>query len=566
MAGNTPTSSPGIGKREQAGGVRDTMDDWYGSASHTVPELLEHAATRWQDTPFVVDEDGEITSFGNLLCKAKALAGALIARGIEHGDTVAIWAPNRSGWILAACAIEAIGAILVPINTRFRGAEAAYILAKSRAKALFTVRSFLGADYPALLRQALGADAGDRITGLPALETIAMLPGEPAGDGAVAWKSLLASSAPADQVAARMAAVRPKDICDILFTSGTTGHPKGAMHAHGQALWMPGIWNQANDLRAGDRMLIVNPFFHSFGYRAGWVSALLGGMTVYPMAVFDALRTLETIARERISVLMGPPTVFSALLDHPQRGAFDLSSLRVGHTGSSNVPVELIERARRELAFELFLTSYGLTEATALVSVCRPGDSAETVARTVGRPLPGTEVRIADPQNGRSRAQGESGEVLVRGPNVMQGYFEDPAATADAIDAEGWLHTGDIGSIGADDMLRIHDRLKDVIIVGGFNVYPAEVEHVLATHPAIAEAAVIAIPDARMGEVCGACVVLHPGHALTLDDLTAWARERLANYKVPRHLRLLASLPKTPLGKVQKFLLKHGDTPAASDT
>jgi HIP---CoA ligase len=408
-----------------------------------------------------------------------------------------------------------------------------------------------------MLQEALGgAGAAGPVAGLPNLGTIVLLEGDQTRAGTTSWNGFLANPAPLDLLKERERQVTPDATCDILFTSGTTGNPKGAMHSHGQSLWMAGIWNRSNGLRRGDRVLIVNPFFHSFGYRAGWVSALLAGMSVYPMATFDVECVLKQIEANRISVLMGPPTLFTSILDHPDREKYDLSSFRVGHTGSSNVPVELIHRARDELAFDIFLTSYGLTEATALVSVCYPTDSAETIARTVGHALPGTELRIAGP-SGEAQPQGESGELLVRGPNVMQGYFEDPEGTAQAIDDEGWLHTGDVGMIGADGTLRILDRLKDVVIVGGFNAYPAEIEHVLITHPAIAEAAVIAIADERMGEVCAACVVLREGATLTLSELAEWSRERLANFKVPRHLFIRDYFPKTPLGKVQKFLLKQ---------
>jgi acyl-CoA synthetase (AMP-forming)/AMP-acid ligase II len=495
-------------------------------------------------------------SFGGLEAEIEAAARGFIGLGVEHGDRVAIWAPNGVGWIIAASATEMIGGIMVPINTRFRGAEAGYLLEKSAAKVLCTVGSFLGNDYLGLLQAALGTAAGGRpVEGLLLLEHCVLLDGEPARADTLAWDDLVAGGAASSALARRERAVTPQTICDILFTSGTTGQPKGAMHCHGQALWMAGIWNRANDLRRSDRVLIVNPFFHSFGYRSGWVSALLAGMTAFPQAVFDVDTVLQRIDAHRISVLMGPPTLFTSILDHPDRTRFDLSSLRVGHTGSSNVPVELIYRVREELTFDLFLTSYGLTEATALVSVCNPSDDFETIARTVGYPLPRTELRIVSP-DGEFLSAGQSGELLVRGPSVMQGYFDDPDATAKAIDPEGWLRTGDVGILDENGRLRILDRLKDVVIVGGFNAYPAEIEIVLAAHPSIAESAIIAIPDDRLGEVCGACVVLRPGATLSNAELAAWARSRLANFKVPRHLFIFDRLPRTPLGKVQKFLLK----------
>lgn len=531
--------------------------DWYGELQHTMPELIRRAARLSADDLFVVGEDGRSLTFRQFEQAVETAARAFLARDIEIGDRVAIWAPNSSGWIVAACAIEMIGAVMVPINTRFRGGEAGYILAKSRAKLLWTAGTFLENDYVAMLQQALGGTTAERpVDGLPDLQAILLIEPNAQREGTLSWSEFLQHVAPADNLLLRERAVRPDTICDILFTSGTTGQPKGAMHAHGQALWMVGMWNRSNNLQRGDRALIVNPFFHSFGYRSGWVSALLAGMTVYPMAVFDTDAMLRQIEASRVSVLMGPPTIFYALLDHPRRADFDLSSLRVGHTGSANVPVDLIARAREELGFEIFLTSYGLTEATALVTVNYPEDDFETIARTVGRALPDTELKIIAP-DGRSLPAGEPGELLVRGPNVMQGYFEDPEATAAAINANGWLHTGDVGMLDEGGLLRILDRLKEVVIVGGFNVYPAEVENILRSHPAISEVAIIAIPDDRMGEVCGACVVLREGKALDLACLNVWARDRMANFKMPRHLFVRNSFPRTPLGKVQKFLLKQ---------
>lgn len=520
------------------------------SLEHSLPAVIAHVARRHEDRTFIVEADGRRTSFGAFEAQVTRLSAALVAHGIEHGDRVAIWAPNGREWIVAASAIESIGAILVPINTRFKGREAGFALSKTRASALFTVGEFLGNNYAAMLREACGDALGDRpCAGLPALRHIVEMDGD-------AFETFQATRADQSVVAARMAAVRPQDIADILFTSGTTGEPKGAMHNHGQALWMPAVWNEANDLRAGDRMVIVNPFFHSFGYRSGWVSALIAGITVYPIASFDAADLLALIDREAISVLMGPPTIFFSLMEHPGFADHDLSSLRVGHTGAANVPVDLIRAAREQFGFEIFLTSFGQTESTALVTVNRPGDSFETIAKTVGLPLPGVELRICGSDGGQA-PQGESGELLVRGPNVMQGYFEEPEQTAATIDAEGWLHTGDVACIGADGRLRILDRLKDVVIVGGFNAYPAEIENMLRQHPAIADAAVLAWPDERMGEVCAAVVILAPGADLSLAELSAWSREQMANYKVPRHLFTVSEFPRTPLGKVQKFALRE---------
>lgn len=525
---------------------------------HTLPRVIAHVAQRHGQADFIVETEGKRTSFAAFAEQVERLARAMIAQGIAHGDRVAIWGPNSRQWIVTASAAESIGAIMVPINTRFKGREAGFAMSKTRARALFTVGTFLGHNYTAMLREACGGASADHpCSGLPDLSHIVEMDSD-------AFEIFQAKSVGRDDYATRAHAVTPATIADILFTSGTTGEPKGAMHNHGQALWMPAVWNEANDLRAGDRMAIVNPFFHSFGYRSGWVSGLIAGITVYPIAAFDAEELLALIEREAITILMGPPTIFFSLMDHPRFADYDLSSLRVGHTGAANVPVDLIRAGRERFGFDLFLTSFGQTESTALVTVNRPGDSFETIAKTVGLPLPGVEIRIAG-SDGAPAPDGESGELLVRGPNVMQGYFEEPEQTAATIDGDGWLHTGDVGCIGPDGRLRILDRLKDVVIVGGFNAYPAEIENMLRQHPAIADAAILAWPDERMGEVCAAAVILADGAKLTLAELTAWSREQMANYKVPRYLFLVDEFPRTPLGKVQKFALRDQLTSETRD-
>jgi acyl-CoA synthetase (AMP-forming)/AMP-acid ligase II len=515
------------------------------AAARTMADLVVAAARTYGDALAIIDEGGFRLSFRALQAAARRAAGAFIAAGVAHGDRIAVWAPNSAAWIVAAVAMQMVGGILVPLNTRFKAPEAAYILRKTRPHLLLTVGNFLGNDYFGMLARELGGVAGEtKLSALPSISQVVLLD-DAVQESCIKWHDFLSTRVDDAALNSRMSLVAAADTGDILFTSGTTGAPKGAMHAQGQALWMVEQWMRANDLRPGDRQLVVNPFFHSFGYRSGFVTGLMAGMATWPMAVFDPVAAMEIVARERITVLMGPPTLFFSILDHPRRGEFDLSSLRVAHTGSSNVPVELIRRLREELGFLLVLTSYGLTESTALVSANAPGADFETIAGTVGLPLPGVELRI------------EGSEILVRGPNVMQGYFEDPVATAETIDAEGWLHTGDVGQIDANGNLRILDRIKDVVIVGGFNAYPAEIENTLMAHPAIAEIAIVAVPNARQGEVCGAAIVLREGRSLTLEELTDWCRERMANYKVPRHLIVVDSLPRTALGKPQKFLLRQ---------
>jgi acyl-CoA synthetase (AMP-forming)/AMP-acid ligase II len=418
---------------------------------------------------------------------------------------------------------------LVPLNTRFKADEAAYILDRSGAAMTFVSPPFLDNDYPAMV--------GDR-------------------KNVVVLDRQLWQGDASGEVDARMAAVTGDDTGDLIFTSGTTGQPKGVVTTQRQTIRVFDTWAEIVGLREGDRYLVVNPFFHTFGYKAGIIACLLRGATIVPQPVFDVPAVLDLIERERITVLPGPPTLYQSILDSPDRVSRDLSTLRLVVTGAAVVPVVLIERMRDELTIETILTAYGLTESTGTVTMCRQGDDPVTIATTSGRAIPDTEVRIVDP-SGNPVATGEAGEVVVRGYNVMQGYFEDPDATAETIDADGWLHTGDIGVMDEAGNVRITDRLKDMYVVGGFNAYPAEVEQVLATHPAIADSAVVGVPDERLGEVGMAFVVVRPGARVDPDEVVAFARERMANFKVPRHVEVVDALPRNASGKVLKFELRQ---------
>jgi acyl-CoA synthetase (AMP-forming)/AMP-acid ligase II len=346
----------------------------------------------------------------------------------------------------------------------------------------------------------------------------------------------------------------PNDPSDVVFTSATTGSPKGVVMAHGQTLRAYLDWCEWADLRADDRYLIANPFFHIFGYKAGCLACLMRGATNLPVAVFDAGTVLELVERERISVLPGPPTIYQSLLDHPDRDRRDISTLRLAVTGAADIPVELIRRVREELPFERILTGYGLTEA-GTVTGSRPDDDFEHIATTVGVPWPGFEVRTVT-ESGDDAAPGEPGEVAVRGETVMRAYLDDPDATAEAIDADGWLHTGDLGAFDDDGYLRIVGRIKDMFIVGGFNAYPAEIENLVLRHPRIAQVAIIGVPDERLGEVGMAFVVLHPGPTLEPSEIVEWARDEMANFKVPRSVVVLDELPVNATGKVVKDELR----------
>jgi acyl-CoA synthetase (AMP-forming)/AMP-acid ligase II len=552
--------------------VSDVVDPRGDLQWGTIPGLVVDAAARFGDADAVVDVDPDggpaaRLTFDELAERVGAAGRALVANGIERGDRVAIWAPNCAEWVEAALGAVAAGALLVPLNTRYRGAEAAYILRASGARLLFTVEGFLGTDYPAMLADAVAGGEAlrdlERVVSLRSGARTDIPSAAPdrstRGDPAIAWDDLLRDAAvcSAEVAAGRTASVTSGDLSDLIFTSGTTGHPKGAMSTHGQTLRTFATWSEVVGLREGDRYLVVNPFFHTFGYKAGILACLMSGATILPEAVFETERILARIAQERVTVLPGPPTMFQSILDHPDRGRFDLSSLRLVVTGAAVVPVELVERLRDELGVETVLTAYGLTEATGTVTMCRRGDPPEVVACTSGRAIPDVEVRVVGP-NGEDVPTGEPGEIVVRGYNVMRGYFNDAEATEAAIDAAGWLHTGDIGVLDESGNVRVTDRLKDMYVSGGFNVYPAEVEAVLRGHPSVAQVAVIGVPDPRMGEV-GLAVVVPADTASPdelPDELVEWARSRLANFKVPRAVRLVASLPVNASGKVLKRELR----------
>lgn len=512
----------------------------------TIPGLVRYSAEQFPDLEALVDGALRLT-FPELHAAVGESAAAAIAAGVEAGDRAAIWAPNIAEWVIAALGLLTAGAVLVPLNTRFKGREAADILARSRAKALFCVNGFLGNDYVAML-----ADAE-----LPDLKRTVVLRGDVA-PGAQAWGDYLdgGRSVAPDEVTARSAAVSGDDLSDILFTSGTTGRPKGVMVTHAQTLRVFGSWTEVIGLTRGDRYLIVNPFFHNFGYKAGLVACLMRGATILPVPTLDVPDVLRRVADESVSMLPGPPTLYQSILNHPDRDAFDLSSLRLAVTGAAAVPVELIRRMRQELTFKTIITGYGLTECTGTAAMCRHDDDPETIANFSGRAIEDTELRVVD-DAGDEVPRGQPGEVVTRGYHVMKGYLDDPDATAEAVDPAGWLHTGDVGIMDERGYIRITDRKKDMYIVGGFNAYPAEIEGVLVTHPAVAQAAVVGVPDQRLGEVGVAYLVARTGAEVPPpEDVIAWSREQMANYKVPRAVRFVDQLPLNASGKVLKFELR----------
>src|SRR5690348_16975658 len=425
----------------------------------TVPALLDEGVRRFGDHPAVVDQ-GAMLTYTDLAREAGRVSRALLAAGIEPGDRVALWAPNRVEFILALLGAENIGAAVVPLNTRYRGHEALVVLERSRAAALFLVGDFLGTDYLEILRKAVLEQRGESgdgpVPGLPTLHTVVDITGSQDGsDGVSGWQHFLDSGArvsDADLQAARDQ-VSPETLCDILFTSGTTGVPKGVMMQHQQTLGHAAVWAAGADLDESDRYAIVNPFFHSFGYKAGFMAAFLAGTTVYPVVTFDPVALMSLIEGEGITVLPGAPTIFLTLINHERRTDFDLSSLRFSIAGAASVPETLFEQMLDVLGFDHVAQAYGLTECP-VSTVSRPGEDPRHIAETTGPAVPGLEIQVVDGQ-GESQPTGRDGEILIRGANVMIGYFENPEATADTIDPEGWLHTGDVGRLDEHGCLKI---------------------------------------------------------------------------------------------------------------
>ena len=505
----------------------------------TIPQVVR-AAAEYGDREALVDGDRRWT-FSEFVREIERCARSFVALGLRPHDRVAVWAPNSPEWMFAALGAQMVGGVLVPINTRFKGAEAAYVIERSGASFLFVANGFLGIDYASEVSEHP----------MPTLRHVVDIAGS-------SWSDFVDAGlhVPTTTLAEREAAVRPEDLCDIIFTSGTTGRPKGVMSRHDQTIRVFLEWSEIVGLGDEDRYLIVNPFFHTFGYKAGFLACLLRGATMLPLAVFDVPTVLHMVNTERITALPGPPTLYLSILNHPERDSFDLSSLRLAVTGAAAVPVEMIRRMREELSFRVILTAYGLTESTGTITMCRVDDDPETISSTSGRAITDVEVRVVD-ENDIEVPRGTAGEIVCRGYNVMPGYFADPAATADTIDENGWLHTGDIGIMNERGYLAITDRLKDMFIVGGFNAYPAEIENALLGHPGVAQVAVVGRPDERMGEVGHAFVVRRADRSCDADEIIEWSRARMANYKVPRGITFVDALPLNASGKVLKFELRE---------
>lgn len=519
--------------------------EWPAPGVETIAAAAYWARERYGQSPALV-EDGRTVTFEEYVDEASQIARALIAHGVKPGERVAVWAPNSIEFALSALAIHLSGAVLVPINTRFKSREAAQVLRDADVKVLFSVESFLGYRYVDALRELCDREP-ETLSQMPIVIT---LDGHGQGSltAAMEWGTALIAPEMLDE---RVRGIRPDDIGTVLFTSGTTGRPKGAMLRHGALVRSYWVWSGITGLRQGDRFLVSNPFFHAFGLKVGLLSALMRGSTVYPLAVFTADAALELIERERITYYPGPPTIYQTILASPSLERRDITSLRTAVTGATSIPPQLIDDIYDILGFDEVHIPYGFTEGTGIATLTRSDDDRDTISTTSGRPLPGVEIEVRR-EDGSTAGVGEVGEIVLAGFNVMAGYLDPDTGRPRPDDDAGWLHSGDLGALDENGNLTISGRLKDVVIVGGFNVYPAEVEACLLQHSGLTGAAVLGIADERLGEVTTAFVIARPGADVTEEMLESWCRERIANFKVPRSYRFVSELPTNASGKIVK--------------
>jgi fatty-acyl-CoA synthase len=522
----------------------------------TIAQVLEHIATQYPDhDAMVFPRLGYRLRYAEFLREVRRTARALLALGVEPGDHVAVWATNQPPWVLIQFATAALGAVLVNVNPAYRASELRYVLEQADVSTLLLTDHFKSSDYFAILDSVLPEL---RATAKPRLRHIVSITNT-TRPGIPSWDAFLASadSVPESALDARQAAVRPGDTASIQYTSGTTGFPKGAMLTHRNLLLNAFHVGARQLFSDADRLAIPVPLYHCFGCVLGTlVCAVYGAAMVFPAESFDALATLEALQSERCTALYGVPTMFIAELNHPRFAEFDLSCLRTGVMAGSPCPIELMRAVITRMGARELTIGYGLTEASPIITQTEPDDDLEHRVGTVGRLLPGVEVRIVRPGTMIDVPPGESGELIARGHGIMQGYYSKPAESAAAITADGWLHSGDLAMATPDGYYRITGRSKDMIIRGGENISPREIEEFLYTHPEIAEVQVVGLPDNRFGEEVSAWIRLREGSTLTDEAVRSYCRTQIAHYKVPRYVVFVDEYPTTVTGKIQKFRLR----------
>ena len=538
----------------------------------TIGDVLDRQAERFAGRDALVNvETGERYTYAEFRDEVERVARGLMALGIQRGHHVGIWATNYSEWVLTQFATAKIGAVMVNVNPAYRTHELAYVLEQSEANAMILIGRFRNSDYAAMLNEVVpelkDSNPGElRSSQFPYLRNVICIP--PHGDGADsetpagmwAWDEMVAkhSEVSPEQLAARQSECLPDDPINIQYTSGTTGNPKGAMLTH-HNLVSNGLYvGDAIELTENDRLCVPVPFYHCFGCVMGNLGCITHGSAIIIASEhFDPLKTLQALERERCTALYGVPTMFIAQLDHPEFDNFDVSSLRTGIMAGSPCPIEVMRQVIDRMGAHQMTIAYGQTEHSPVITQTLVSDSIERRVSTVGAVLPGVEARIVDPESGEILGPGIQGELQARSSMVMQGYYNMPEATSAAIDDEGWLHTGDLAEVDQDGYYKITGRLKDMIIRGGENVYPREIEEFLYTHPKISDVQVIGVPDERFGEEVMAWVMLRPGESADAEEIREFCRGRIAHFKVPRYVKVTTEFPMTVTGKIQKFRMRE---------
>jgi fatty-acyl-CoA synthase len=531
----------------------------------TVGALLAESAARFPDRDAVVFPEADARyTYAEFDALCSRFARGLMALDLEPGAAMAVWCTNRPEWVVCQMGSARAGVVMVTVNPAYRPNELDYLLRQSESQCLVLIERFRDNAYletvfgliPELSRDRPGELRSERY---PKLRHVVFI-GSATPPGCWNFRELLArgDGVSAEALARRAAALSPDDPINIQYTSGTTGNPKGAMLSHRNIVNNAWFVGEGMRFTPEDRLCSPVPLYHCFGCVLGsLLSVVYGATCVYPAEAFDAEKTLRAIARERCTAIYGVPTMFIAELDHPDFASFDLSSLRTGIMAGAPCPIEVMRKVVDRMGAREMTIAYGLTETSPVITMTRTQDSLERRVSTVGRALPHVEVKIAEPDTGREAPRGTQGELCARGYLVMKGYYQDPARTAEVIDGEGWLHSGDLGVMDEEGYCRITGRIKDVIIRGGENVYPREVEEYLFRHPKVSDAQVFGVPSERLGEEVAAWIKLREGESATEEEIRGYCLEGLARFKVPRVIRFVSDFPMTVTGKIQKFRMRE---------
>ncbi len=530
----------------------------------TIGDMLKRQAGRFGDSDALVEPYlGVRLTYREFDELTDLVARGFMGMGIQKGDNVAIWATNYPEWVISQFATSKMGAVLVTVNTNYKQFELEYLLKQSDSMTLIMMKGFKDSDYISHIR-GLCPELNEMPPGkleskrLPFLKNVIYLDGDEQ-PGMFAWSDLFkfAENVTQEELAARMAELTPQDVINMQYTSGTTGFPKGVMLTHYNLVNNGMAIGDCMALTEKDRLLIPVPLFHCFGCVLGVMASFTHATAMILVDHFNPVQVMNAIQMEKCTACHGVPTMFISMLDHPDFKKYDFSSLRTGIMAGSPCPIEFMKRAISDMNMSEITITYGQTESSPCITMTRTDDPIEKRVETVGKHIPGVEAKIIDIETGGEAPLGAQGEITARGYNIMKGYYKMPEATAQAIDSEGWLHTGDLGTMDADGYCKITGRLKDMIIRGGENIYPREIEEFMYTHPAIRDVQVVGVPDIRYGEEVLACVILKEGESITEDELIQFVKDGLSRFKSPRYVRFVDEFPMTASGKIQKYKLRE---------